>query len=66
MAGQFCILLPDQNAVVVMTANTRDMGAELNLVSDKLLPAFHDDPLPENSANQTNLKAVSTNLKASR
>lgn len=66
MAGQFCILLPDHNAVVVMTANTRDMGAELNLVWDKLLPAFHDDPLPENSADQTKLKAVSANLKASR
>ncbi|MDG2219928.1 MAG: serine hydrolase [Rubripirellula sp.] len=66
MAGQFCILLPDQDAVVVMTANTRNMGAELNLVWDKLLPAFHDEPLPENAADQTKLKAITADLKASR
>ncbi|NND95771.1 MAG: serine hydrolase, partial [Pirellulaceae bacterium] len=33
--GQFCIVLPDRNAVVAITANTRDMPAILNVVWDK-------------------------------
>ena len=38
--GQFCIVMPKQDAVVVMTANTSDMQAQLNHVWNHLLPAF--------------------------
>ncbi len=38
--GQFCLVLPDQDAVVAMTAQTDDMQAVLDAVWDKLLPAF--------------------------
>lgn len=44
--GQFCIVLPDYDAVIAITADTRDMQAELNVVWDKLLSAFHPDALP--------------------
>ena len=37
--GQFCIVLPEQDAVIAITAGARDMQAVLNLVWDKLLPA---------------------------
>ncbi|MDB6172820.1 MAG: flp 1 [Chthoniobacteraceae bacterium] len=47
--GQFCIVLPEEDAVIAITADTRDMQAELNVVWDKLLPAFHPAPLPPNS-----------------
>lgn len=52
--GQFCIVLPEQDAVIAITADTKDMQAELNVVWDKLLPAFHATALPEdlNEANQ--------------
>jgi CubicO group peptidase (beta-lactamase class C family) len=53
--GQFCIVLPDQNAVIVLTAKTGNMQAELNLVWDKLLPAFEEQPLPENAAGLDSL-----------
>ncbi|MDB6154437.1 MAG: flp 1, partial [Chthoniobacteraceae bacterium] len=46
--GQFCIVLPEEDAVIAITADTRDMQAELNVVWDKLLPAFHPAPLPAN------------------
>jgi CubicO group peptidase (beta-lactamase class C family) len=46
--GQFCIVLPEQDAVIAITADTRDMQAELNIVWDKLLPAFHPSSLPPN------------------
>ena len=38
--GQFIVVMPDQDAVVVMTANISDMQAELNLVWKHLLPAL--------------------------
>jgi hypothetical protein len=42
------------------------MQAELNIVWDKLLPAFGDKPKPENPEEQARLKAVIAKLKASR
>lgn len=62
--GQFCIVLPEQDAVIAITANTRDMQAELNVVWDKLLPAFHSKKLPANQAEQTKLKDTLANLTA--
>lgn len=39
-AGQYIIVMPDQNAVIAMTANIGDMQAEINLVWKYLLPAL--------------------------
>jgi CubicO group peptidase (beta-lactamase class C family) len=60
--GQFCLVMPDQDAVVAITANARDMQAELNIIWDKLLPAFKDGPLPANPAEEANLKQTLANL----
>jgi CubicO group peptidase (beta-lactamase class C family) len=60
--GQFCIVLPDEDAVVAITADTRDMQAELNVVWDKLLPAFHAAALPANADELAKLKATLANL----
>lgn len=38
--GQFCIVFPEENAVVVMTAEQGDMQAVLDEVWNHLLPAF--------------------------
>ncbi len=38
--GQFIVILPEQNAVVVLTAHIGNMQAELNLVWEFLLPAL--------------------------
>jgi CubicO group peptidase (beta-lactamase class C family) len=54
--GQFCVVLPEQDAVVAITADTKDMQAELNIVWDKLLPAFRKDALAENADEQAKLK----------
>jgi CubicO group peptidase (beta-lactamase class C family) len=53
--GQFCIVLPEKNAVVVMTADTGDMQKELNQVWEHLLPALGDEALPENPEAQKKL-----------
>lgn len=64
--GQFCIVLPDQDAVIAITANTGNMQGELDLVWDKLLPAFKDEALKEAPAELDKLKATIATLKASR
>ncbi|PQV65190.1 CubicO group peptidase, beta-lactamase class C family [Abditibacterium utsteinense] len=44
--GQFCVVMPEQDAVLSITSNVGDMGAVLNLVWEHLLPAFSAAPLP--------------------
>jgi CubicO group peptidase (beta-lactamase class C family) len=43
--GQYCIVLPEQDAVIAITAGVRDMQAVLDLVWDRLLPAMRPAPL---------------------
>ncbi len=44
--GQYCLVLPELDAVVAMTSATEDMQAELDLAWSVLLPGFADAPLP--------------------
>lgn len=60
--GQFCVVLPEKNAVVVMTSNTGDLQGELNLVWEHLLPGLGDEALPENPTGQKNLAERCGNL----
>lgn len=38
--GQFCVMMPDQDTVVAITAGTRDLQGVLNVLWAKLLPAL--------------------------
>ncbi len=60
--GQFCIVMPEQDAVVAITADTRDMQSELNLVWEKLLPAFQNASLPANAVELEKLRKTLSNL----
>jgi len=62
--GQFCIVLPDQDAVIAMTADNGNMQRQLDVVWDKLLPAFRTEALPENPAEHRRLQQTLGNLKA--
>lgn len=44
--GQFCVVLPEQDAVIAITGGTPDMQAVLDLVWAHLLPALGPAPLP--------------------
>jgi CubicO group peptidase (beta-lactamase class C family) len=48
--GQFCIVLPEQDAVIAITSGVRDMQGVLNLVWDRLLPALKPSPLAPDEA----------------
>lgn len=54
--GQFCIVMPEQDAVVAITSGTKDMGGVMNLVWDILLPAMQSRPLPANPAALVKLR----------
>lgn len=55
--GQYCIVLPEQDAVIAITGGVRDMQAVLNLVWDKLLPALQDRRAIRNREAADALKA---------
>lgn len=65
-SGQFCIVLPEQDAVIAITANARSMQGQLNLVWEHLLEAFHDRPLPADVDAYSRLQEIVANLQASR
>ena len=60
--GQYCIVMPEQDAVVAITSGVSDMQAVMNLVWDTILPAMKSDPLTENPAVQKKLEDRLANL----
>ncbi len=42
--GQYCVVMPEQNAVLAMTGGLGDMGAPLRLAWEHLLPAMGSAP----------------------
>jgi CubicO group peptidase (beta-lactamase class C family) len=54
--GQFCLVLPDEDAVVAITSETGNLQGVLNLVWDHLLPAMHDAPVKREIAADARLK----------
>jgi len=54
--GQYCLILPAQDAVVVITSGVRDMQRVMNLVWDKLLPAMKAEAGPEDAAGRAQLE----------
>jgi hypothetical protein len=58
--GQFCVVLPELDAVVAITAGTRNLQGVLNVVWEKLLPALQAKAagaLPTDAAAPAKLQA---------
>ena len=53
--GQYCIVMPEQDAVVAITSGVRNMQAVLNVVWDKLLPALKSESLPPDESARKKL-----------
>ena len=62
--GQLCLVMPEQDAVIAITALTGQMQTELDLVWEKLLPAFGENPLPVNAAALAELRQAASHLTA--
>lgn len=55
--GQNCVVMPEQDAVVVITGSSSDVQRQLDAIWDILLPAMTDSPLPEDPATRAALVA---------
>lgn len=53
--GQFCVVLPEQDAVVAITSGTNNLQGVLSLIWRHLLPAFSETPSAQDDAAQTTL-----------
>jgi CubicO group peptidase (beta-lactamase class C family) len=63
-SGQFIVVIPDQDVVVAITADTGNMQGELDAIWNHLLPAFHAEALPEDAAGRERLKQAMGKLVA--
>ncbi len=54
--GQYCIVFPEQDAVLAITSGSKDMGSIMNLVWKHLLPAFSPEPMPANGEAYASLQ----------
>jgi hypothetical protein len=61
--GQYCMVLPEFDAVVAITSGVRDMQSVMNLVWTKLLPAMKQKPLPENATERRRLETKLAGLR---
>ena len=59
--GQYCVVMPEQDAVVAITSGVKDMQAVLNLVWDKLLPAMSPSPLSRRRRRPSKTRAEAEN-----
>lgn len=48
--GQFCVVMPQQDAVLAITSGTFNLQGILDIVWQHLLPALEDEPLPDDAA----------------
>jgi CubicO group peptidase (beta-lactamase class C family) len=60
--GQFCIVLPEQDAVIAITSGLKNMRAVVTLVWDKLLPALKPAPLAADDASRKQLEQTLAGL----
>ena len=57
LGGQFVIVLPDREAVVVLTSNAQSAQVEMDLVWEHLVPAMGDEALPSDPEANARLEA---------
>ncbi len=54
--GQYIVMMPEQDAVVIITSESHDLQDDLKMVWKHLLPAFEKKTLAPNMAAQSHLK----------
>lgn len=54
--GQFCIVMPEHDAVLAVTGQSPDMQKSMNIIWDTLLPGMKEGTLPEDQEGLMELK----------
>lgn len=60
--GQYCIVMPDQDAVIAIHSGVHNMQQVLNIIWDTLLPAMKDEALTENPEAYAKLQKKTAEL----
>jgi CubicO group peptidase (beta-lactamase class C family) len=63
--GQFCIVMPQYDAVIAVNSESKDMQKQMTLLWDHVLPGIKDAPLSENKNEENQLKEFSNSLMLS-
>lgn len=61
--GQYIVMMPEQDAVVVITSESMDLPDDLNMIWQHLLPAFEKSKIPANQAAYHSLTHFLKNRK---
>jgi CubicO group peptidase (beta-lactamase class C family) len=56
--GQYIVVLPEKDAVVVITSESLDLQDDLNMIWQHLLPAFQEKPLANNVEAREHLTSL--------
>ena len=62
--GQLCVVVPDKDAVIAITADTGNFQGEMNAIWDKLYPAFGAEALPDDAPGEEKVKQAVAHLEA--
>lgn len=60
--GQFSIVIPEKDLVVAITGESFDMGKNMKLIWDNLLPGIEDEPLPKDIIGEVEFEQALKNL----
>lgn len=63
MYGQYCLVVPDRDFVLAMTAFTDDLQKELDIVFDRIVANLSDTPLPDDPDAAAALKTHLSTLR---
>jgi hypothetical protein len=55
--GQFCIVMPEQDAVLAVTSESSDMQKSMTTMWETILPAIQNTPIAENPSEWESLKS---------
>ena len=62
--GQLCIVIPDKDVVIAITADTGNFAGEMDAIWTNLYPAFQDKALPANPSADAQLAQATAGLTA--
>ena len=60
--GQFCIVMPEQDAVLAVTGESADLQKSMTTMWENILPAIQNNPVAENPGEWETLKTELKNL----